>query len=336
MACLYVHPKIDTAGFELVGRRFGASDGDDAIDLAISELLSGRYPYYARTFLDNPITPMPGTLMLAFPFYLLGASIVQNVFWLAVFFLAIALYYRDAVAAAVLACCLYLLSPNVVYHILVGGDYIANSISILVFASLLFESSRRGAAVWQGALWAVLLGVAISSRLSFLPLAPLVLVALAKASSWSRAFTLSALVLASSSAVTLPAFLHDPGGFSPLHTASKLDVVGAFPWAPYAVPLAGFGLSAMLAARRRRYSLPELMRDALLVEAALVVSGLVLASVSLGRVHLDFPHFGILFMFFGLFAFAPARADTIRTAVASPLSSLRPHPADHPYHSAAS
>ena len=37
-------------------------------------LLSGQYPYHARTYLDNPISPMPGSLLLAAPFVALGRS----------------------------------------------------------------------------------------------------------------------------------------------------------------------------------------------------------------------------------------------------------------------
>jgi len=158
-AYLCIHPQIVRNGFHLAGISFGPSDRDEAIDLAITEFLNGRYPYYAKTFLGNPITPMPGALVLAFPFYLIGDSSVQNVFWLAVFFGAIAVYHRSIFMTAVLACFVCFLSPNVTYHVLIGSDYIANSIYVLTFSALLFGSAERRAPFWQSVLWAVFLGL---------------------------------------------------------------------------------------------------------------------------------------------------------------------------------
>jgi len=61
------------------------SDRDDALNVALQALLSGHYPYYAQTYLGNPPTPMPGALLLALPFFALGTSAWQNLFWLPVF-----------------------------------------------------------------------------------------------------------------------------------------------------------------------------------------------------------------------------------------------------------
>jgi hypothetical protein len=50
------------------------SDRDDALNVALSALLRGSYPYHAVTFLGNQPTPAPGALLLAMPFFLLGNS----------------------------------------------------------------------------------------------------------------------------------------------------------------------------------------------------------------------------------------------------------------------
>ena len=63
------------------------SDDDDALNIAVAELLHGHYPYYARTYLGNLIHHFPGTFLLAAPFVLLGTSAIQNLVWLALFFL---------------------------------------------------------------------------------------------------------------------------------------------------------------------------------------------------------------------------------------------------------
>ena len=58
------------------------SDRDEALNIATTDLLNGRYPYYQKTYHNNPITPMPGSLFLAVPFVLAGNSAYQNFFWL--------------------------------------------------------------------------------------------------------------------------------------------------------------------------------------------------------------------------------------------------------------
>ncbi len=48
-----VYPK---ANVHIAGH---GSDADDGLNLAVNELLNGRYPYSARTYLDNPISAHP-------------------------------------------------------------------------------------------------------------------------------------------------------------------------------------------------------------------------------------------------------------------------------------
>ena len=85
---LVVYPIANT------GQRSGGSDSDDALNIAANELMHGRYPYSPRTYLDNPISPMPGAVLLAVPFVLLGSSVYQNLFWLFVFFIVMRAYCR--------------------------------------------------------------------------------------------------------------------------------------------------------------------------------------------------------------------------------------------------
>ena len=52
------------------------------VRVALTELASGRYPYTATTYLGNPITPLPGALLLAAPFWwVTGSAAWQNVAW---------------------------------------------------------------------------------------------------------------------------------------------------------------------------------------------------------------------------------------------------------------
>ncbi|MDA1043949.1 MAG: hypothetical protein O3C57_01870 [Verrucomicrobia bacterium] len=302
IAFLAIHPRIDTQGFHLAGRSFGASDGDDAIDLVITELCQGHYPYYAKTFLGNPITPMPGSILLALPFYVLGQSALQNIFWLGLFLVLITRYYHHQVAV-VLAFLILCLSPNVLYHVFQGGDYIANGIYLLVFTALLCESARQRRPFWISVLWAMLLGIGLSSRPNFVLIVPLVYMALMSVTSAKAAAMLLVTSLASFSVITLPFLIYDPCGFSPLHTAAKLNVGGMFPWAPVVVPAIGGALALFLALRRKTYALPALMQDIFVVQTFVILAGAILASVRAGRLDLESPHFGILFMFFGIFVF---------------------------------
>jgi hypothetical protein len=212
----------------------------------------------------------------------------------------------------------------VIYQVVRGGDYITSSVSVLVFSGLLLESTRRRDASWKRMLWALLLGVSLSSRLNFLPLVPLLMGALVRASSLRAASRALALVLGGFGMVTVPAVLYDLSGFSPLHTASKLDVSGTLPWVPYLIALLAFVLSTALALRRERYELRQFMRDSFFIEALLMVTGFVLASVSGGTVNLDYPHFGVLFMFFGIFAFGPGSVPVSHDAPVAHLE--RTHP----------
>ncbi len=61
----------------------GGSDRDEALDIAVEELLNGRYPYHRRTEVSGPhalggtrISPLPGSFLLATPFVLFGASTI--------------------------------------------------------------------------------------------------------------------------------------------------------------------------------------------------------------------------------------------------------------------
>ncbi len=305
LAHLYIHPQLDTAGFKLRGINFGASDADDAIDVAISELMHGRYPYYAKTFYDNPITPMPGTLLYALPFYALGCSALQNIFWLVVFYLLLCKYAADVRVATILVFSVVILSPNLVYHVMQGIDYLSNNIYVLAMLIMFTQTLRAGKPFWQPAIWAIGLGIALSSRLNYILLLPLVFFFVLYRKNLKAAFIYTTLIVLVFSGVTLPFFLYDPPNFSPLHTAGFLKTgEGEFPW-HLILPAAGGGRAIVLGWRNRSAQLSTLLASCFLVESIVIVGGLVLVSVVKARLNLYYPHFGVLFMFFGIFAFGP-------------------------------
>src|SRR5207302_5875245 len=158
----FVYPK---ANVHLPGK---GSDADDALNLAVNELLHGRYPYYARTYLDNPVANLPGTIFLAVPFALLGNSAYQNFFWLMMFFIAISLSVRSWRLGLMFFWVILIFSPVVMYYLVTGGDDPANAIYVLVFLLWLVHCVHVDARQWKTAMAAALLGVGLSSRTNFL------------------------------------------------------------------------------------------------------------------------------------------------------------------------
>jgi len=319
---LAIHPLIDNDGFRLAGRDFGSSDGDEALELALSRLQAGEYPYRAETFLGNPITPLPGALLLAAPFYFIGNVGLQNVFWLAVLFGGIAWWFRASAAACLLAAATFLLCPTLVYHVLQGTDYVANATYVLASSVLLLESMRRDAPAWLRILASSLLGVALSSRMNFLACAPLIFLALRELRGWRQA-TRAVLPCALAFVVaTLPFYLYDPAGFSPLHTEGKLSMGGRMPWAPIVVPALGVLLAFALGSRTGGAGLQRWLGNAFIVQFYLVASGMLVASLANGELALSYAHFGLLALPFGVAAFGPAwllaTRDRAFTAVALP------------------
>ena len=70
-ASYFLYPIAD--GLREIG---GGSDADDAIILAVQNLLNGGHPYAAKTYFGNPLSPGPGILFLYTPF------IALDVYWL--------------------------------------------------------------------------------------------------------------------------------------------------------------------------------------------------------------------------------------------------------------
>jgi len=302
----YAHPRIDTAGFRIGGVSIGASDNDDAIDVALDELFAGRYPYYARTFLDNPLSPLPGALLLAMPFYLLGDSALLNVFWTVMFFWFVQRRMRSMRAAVMLAAIVLFLSPNATYQIVQGTDYGANTIYVFIFAALLLERVRRdGCASIASAAAAVLLGIGLSSRLNFVMVLPFVFIALLRSTSWKNAMLSCAIAAIVFIVVTAPFYVYDPAGFSPLHTFGKLSAYGRIPWAAFVAPLVACVASVVLMWRRRgRYEPTALARDLSVVMAFLVFVSVVIYGIAGGIfVFWDALHFGTFFLYPGVFGF---------------------------------
>lgn len=323
MAYLIVHPAIDTAGFRLAGRSFGASDADDALEVALAALQGGRYPYRELTFLENPITPLPGSLLLAAPFVVLGSSGLQNLFWLGVLWWGIGWLCRSPRAVIFAALVSVLLCPGLIYQVLQGTDYLANSIFVLVLSACLVEAGRRRARWGWVILWSVCLGIALSSRPNFMLGTPLVFMAWVHLRGW-RAAVLAVVPCALAFVLlTLPFYLVDPEGFSPLHTANKLNPTGEWPWLPPVVATLVGLLAFAMGWRRGSESFGKWARHSFLVQALLVLANLVIGAAAFGQVPWGYAHFGMLALPWGLLACVPSimpSSDPGRSEVPQPQS----------------
>lgn len=204
------------------GRLGPGSDRDEALNQATTTLLNGEYPYYQVTYLNNPITPMPGALVLAAPFvWLMENSIYQIPFWLAIFVIVLRRQFFDDRLLLLLLLSVFVLAPKVGHEIITGGDFVTNAMYVLVAFVVLIESAARGRLLYA-VLAAILVGITLSSRMNWLLLIPLLGAAIAHRTNWRTATWILGVVGLAFAAITLPWYLYDPAGFSPLHTANKL------------------------------------------------------------------------------------------------------------------
>jgi len=239
----------------------GGSDADDALDEAGRAFLRGDYPYYGRTYLGNILSPFPGALLLALPFVIAGTSGLQGPFWLLLFFFFVRRLLGDARLALLIMWAMVALSPAVLQELMVGTDRMANAIYILIPATMLLGR--------PSASWAVLLGIALSSRPNFLFLIPLIFAGLVRRAGIKAAVQLTLLVCAATAAVTLPFYLYDPGGFSPLQNVDvKLDEFqSGIPFISVLIPLCGFGSAIVLALSSDSSAWRDFLRNAAIVQA---------------------------------------------------------------------
>ena len=229
-----VYPNVDV---HVPGR---GSDADDALNIGVRALLAGHSPYATTTYLGNELSPLPGALLLAMPFVLLGTSALQNLLWMPAFFLVVARDTRDHAWTLRLAWTVLLASPVVLHEIVTGGDHSANTVYVLLGLRWMLASRGRplAAAAW---------GVALASRANFLFLLLPVCGWLWRHHGRTTALRATSIAAGVAGLLTVP-FLwhHGLADFAPFHAVDRLtrfdDVV------PTAGVLAGALIVATMAA----------------------------------------------------------------------------------------
>ena len=282
----------------------GGSDRDDNLNVATTALLHGRYPYYFRGYLGSPTHSLPGSLVLAVPFVLIGNSAYQNFFWLAIFFIAMRLYLKDGRLALLMLWASLLLSPGLLHELVTGGDLISNSLYVLLFMLFMVNAvPRSDRSCWLKAGSAILLGVGLSSRANFLLLLPLVFSMLVQIAGWKAAAKYVGLTCMTFGAITIPFYLYDPQGFYPLHA---LGIITQFhsilPFAGRIVPLVG-GITALaLSFQHMDCGGLALLRNSAMVQAFPVFCVIVLSMVQARGLDFAYAGYGLNFLFFGALA----------------------------------
>jgi hypothetical protein len=292
------------------GRGVGkSSDRDDGLNLAVTRMADGRSPYYPSDKSAGPLSVLPGAIVLSAPFVALGNSGYQNLFWLAVFLLAAGLTFRDQALALVMLTLPLAVSPAAQYEYISGGDMLANGLYVALFFLLALRLwSNPAAAEWLRWLACVLLGLGLASRPNFLLLLPLLVGVLWRAVGLWRAVLAGGLVAAVAVAITLPFYMSDPAGFTPLLARHKLAIIDhVMPWAGKAM----IGVTAVLGilgawflSRSSAQDLTQpFFRWCTVVTLCPMVCAVVLFSLVNG--HLDFgfmrDRFGLMYVYFGLF-----------------------------------
>lgn len=307
--CIYPHANSTTLG--------QGSDRDDALNIATARLLSGQYPYAAVTYLQNAITPLPGSLVLAVPFVVLGNSAYQNLFWLIVFFLALETLLEDKHRALPVFWITLLCSPAILHQLVTGGDLLANGIYVFCFTNWLTRAALRPAGgALQKLLLAVLFGIGLASRAHFIFITPLVFSYLVRTCGVRVAVRLLAAGCGAFALITVPFYVHSPETFSPLHTLDKLrQFESLVPHVTFIVPALSVSLALVLALARNNEAPGTLFRNCALVLALPVSFTVLFRSIQSSELDLSATEFGLSSLFFGVAAVAPSLFGTSERAI---------------------
>ena len=164
---------------------------------------------------------MPGALLFAAPFYLIGHIGLQNLAWLGVFLYWCYRFWDTGWVSAWYAFVFVLLCPCIMQDFVTGGDFFTNFVYVIVILSMVVRSLRTYR--WKGSLWIwpLLLGIALSSRPIYSLVYPCLLAIVWQTSGRWVAWRTVALTAVAELGVTLPIYLRDPAHFTPFNAGSN-------------------------------------------------------------------------------------------------------------------
>lgn len=195
------------------------SDRANALDVGLARLAGGLYPYTGLTYLGNPITPLPGSLVLAAPFWwLTGSSTAQNVVWTAALLPVLCGGWRLRRGPTLLWLVVVLGCLEAGREYLVGDDLVTSVVPAVAAAAwVLHARSPRGLTVG-----AVALGVTTCTRPHLALVVVIVAVGVGLRAGRRRALLVGGVAAATWAVLIVPFLLGGPERFSPLHVGAKV------------------------------------------------------------------------------------------------------------------
>jgi len=201
------------------------SDRADALDVALSRLADGLYPYTGTTYLGNPITPLPGALLLAAPFHAItGHAAWQNVAWTLLLLPVLNAGRRLRPRPTVLWALTVLGGLEVLRQFVIGDDLVTGAVPAVAATAWTLRAAAGGSTrvlVVAG----VAMGVATCTRPHMalvVVVVVVVVVAVAVASERRRAVVVGVSAGLVWAALIVPFLVGGVARFSPLHVAAKV------------------------------------------------------------------------------------------------------------------
>lgn len=220
------------------------SDRDDALNVAIEALISGNYPYGVTTYLGNPPTPMPGALILAVPFFLIGNSAFQNIFWLLAITVWCGLRFKRADIASLWLAIVFLGCPASLSDFVTGGDYFINAIYVAIATATILATinSRFN---WHRFAAYVFLAFAISSRPVYVVVPIILAGSIYQSLGLRRMMEFLVVVSIVCFALNVPFFLYDPQLFPVTRLSEKLASIPSWIFPSIVLPALGIAIAGL-------------------------------------------------------------------------------------------
>lgn len=223
----------------------GGSDREDALNVSLRALFHGRYPYFEKTFLGTPPSPLPGALLLALPAWLIWRSALQNLFWMPAFVLYSRRLFPTREAQALFAGVFLLTCPGSMQDYVTGGDYLINCLYVLIATDLAMSVfARDTAGPWQRVAACLFFSICVSSRQNF-AIAGLVAGAFIYQQGGVRRFAefiaLNAIFCA---AINLPFALYNPAHFPLFNQTTKFHGIPDWVHPSVTLPAIALGVAA--------------------------------------------------------------------------------------------
>ena len=198
------------------------SDRANALDVAVTRLLAGDYPWAATTYLGNPLSPLPGAMLMATPFVLLtGSAAAQNVVWTVLLLPVLNGGLRLRPGPTLLWALVVLGGLEVLREFLVGDDLVVSSVPALVAVLWTLRVAEHGS-TRRLVLAAAVLGLATCTRPHLALVVVVVAVAAGTLGGWRRGVLVGGVAALVWTALIVPFLLGGLARFTPLHVAAKV------------------------------------------------------------------------------------------------------------------